>query len=204
MDYRFVNESNANVPSENGKLVRKHRPSSTPSSSLITFRHTTLQRSVQQTYLPDELRLGFEILARSAVSYYVAGRADAALFWNVDNKILTSSLSHALDHNSMSAGYVAHLPSRYGHNSSLDAAVTCLLHGLSEIFKAGQIAASRSCSSMYQRALKKMRVSLKDEVEARSDDTLAAVMILCIFEVSSMMIAPNSELIPSRALPVSR
>ena len=172
--------------------MRSPQLSSTVSSSFNNFRYLTLRRPIQQAYLPVELRLGFEILARSAVSYYVAGRADAALFWNVEDKVLASSLSHALDHNSMSAGYVLHLPSRYGRSQSLDAALACLLHGLSEIFRGGQTAASRSCSLMYQRALQKLRGSLKDKDEARSDDTLAAVMMLAIFEVSPSTLSADS------------
>lgn len=148
--------------------------------------HTTGPRVIDASPLPAELRLGFDLFTRSAFGYCSAGRACAQVFWGADEKSRCSALSNAIDQDhQVFAGYSACLPSRYGHNKVLDAAMNCLLSTLGSLFRNGLHYDKSSDARRYVIALGLLQNSITvchADPTLDADMTVAAIMLLTVYE----------------------
>lgn len=139
----------------------------------------------EQQVLPPDLRLGFEILNRSALAFYCAGRSDAEMFWGADSTTLAAALDDALAQRSAFNGsYMTNIPSYYGHDQPFDAAVECLLTAVSAAFQQGQVAARKSSQAHYARALTLVRKNIA-AAQAGSpppEHLAATVMLLTVYD----------------------
>lgn len=81
-------------------------------------------------------------------------------------------------------GFIALIPQRLGRNAALDASVAALTEAHLDF--CNHQPASRSVLSKYSRALTKLRMCLDDPQIATQSDTLCAVMLLLITQVSRL------------------
>ena len=79
-------------------------------------------------------------------------------------------------------GFLEYIPSRIGTNAALDASVAALTEVHSNICNGTR--ATTSTLAKYSKALSSLRTTLDDPVVACASETLAAVMILSICQVS--------------------
>lgn len=84
-------------------------------------------------------------------------------------------------------GYLAEIPKRLGINPALDAAAASLV-AAHEDYCLGLEVPRRRTMGMYSRALGAVRTALGNEVQARSSEVLAAVMVLSICQVCVYLI----------------
>jgi len=79
-------------------------------------------------------------------------------------------------------GFLKEIPKRLGKNDALDAAVTALISAFSSLHTHEQ---SRDGLVKYVHALKTLRMYLGDPVRAREPNTLCAIYLIMICQVST-------------------
>jgi hypothetical protein len=88
------------------------------------------------------------------------------------------------------SSYISYIPTRLGHSRVLDDAVVCVIHAF-DAFMKDSSSVNDVAVTYYLRALKSLKQALLSE-EAYSSNTLCAVMLLGVYEVSldSLYVSP--------------
>lgn len=132
-----------------------------------------------------ELKFGFAIFSRSAFSYYTAGRAGALPFWGAQERLRQAALSKALDKDPVYHSYATYLPALYGHDETLDAAMTCIFLTTAELFTTGTTLQSDAIRAQYVHALELLRNKFTKYYAGEQVDlnTMAgSIVLLTVFE----------------------
>lgn len=154
---------------EGQKLALRNKP--THSSRPIVSHNITTAGSDRQRHnassAPVILHHPYNALDKLTVSY-------------IDNLSPTLDISIQLVGNF--GGFLAHVPSRLGRNAALDSAADVLAAAYTR-YRSHGVNPNSEVLNKHSRALKALRTSLSDPVQATSSETLGAVMVLLICQV---------------------
>ena len=118
------------------------------------------------------------------------------LIWLANSFIDTIKASTSLRYNLAwtYGGFLEDIPRRLGTNEALDTAVRALLSGHASLCLHREV--SIEALTKYSHALQKLRVYLDDPIKACASETLCAVMLLMMCQVSIITTVLHSHLTP--------
>lgn len=158
----------------------------------LVVQQTLIRRASEACSLPSRLLCAPQLEGSKDVSDLLY------LIPRINSKMSTTSDSVQKSMRSLTAIYLIHLPCRFGHNTTLDAAVTCVAAASRKLWaqcSGIDLETPETRKSMYLhrtdtnilplylKALKLLQQSLADPAQSVIPETMCSAAMLCCFEV---------------------